>query len=1098
MNYIKSLILLMACIITVGAAAQNVNINVLTQNSGQVFNGATVFIEVAIGNTDGSLSVPQYKLRPLISVPSAIVNVAATGHVLPTGWSVLTSTAGTIRISNGTDQIPPNTSRTVLIAVQGVSVGGPSTVSGNIAFSNGVAPGSASGTATTGDNTADNSSTSTVEVLPAPACNLSVTASAGSISCNGGTTTLTASATGANGSVEYSLNGGAYQSSNSFTVNAAGSPYTVTAREVSNPSCTANSTAVTVTQPSAISASADAGSVLCNGGTATLTVTASGGTGSLQYSLNAGTFQSGNTFTVNAAGSPYTVTVRDANLCTSGTNSVTVSEPTAVIGNAAVSSAIAAIGGTGAITVTGSGGTGTYSYAIVSGPTTNTTGATSGVFSGLQAGNYTFSVTDANNCSVTTSSVTLSEGACTLSVSAAAGTILCAGGTATLTATASGAPGSVEYSLNGGTYQSSNTFTVLAGSYTVTARLVSSPSCNATSSNVTVTQPLAISAAATAGSIACNGGSTSLTVTASGGTGSLEYSLNGGTYQSSNAFTVNGAASPYTVTVRDANLCTANSNAVTVTVPAAVPVPVITSTNNGNNTFTLTASGFTGSLLWSTSETTASILVSVAGTYTVTQTVGSCTSAAASQTVTLGNAIADPAVGQMFITNLSDVVQSAGSLLFTQNYKLKAPVYNLNQFTAVPSSSVNFRINLGTKLRLEPSYNLATAPLSQYFSFAAAIVADSQIITGTQIADLPADFDGTAVFEVKGVLSCTSNISSAFVITNSSASLTDEDLNNNNATLQYNLPVTVSATAQDVTCFGAADGTITVTASPGTTVVITNASSTVVTAPFGPGTYTVTATATGDAPQSNTCTNSTVVTIAQPLQLSLTLVGTTPSLCNGGNTGTVSVSAAGGNGGYAYTISGPTINTTGATNGVFTGLSAGSYVVTVTDAKGCNSTVNASVSQPTGSAPDLSLGSDITGSLFAGATSSQTIVYNISEIGGNAAVGDTLRITRVAGFDISFDDALTSTLIAPTTYTLDNVNWKIDNTNPAFVSIIKKAAGGLPGPGVLNCTESVKIAITLSRNTSNISTFPLSARLRRANGELNLSNNFNSIIFAAE
>lgn len=1020
MKLFKSLILLMACIFTLGAAAQNVNINVLTQNSGQVFNGATVFVEVTVGNTDGAVSVPQYKLRPLISVPSAIVNIAATGHVLPSGWSILTTAAGTIRVSNGTDQIPPNTSRTILIAVQGVAVGGPSTVSGNMAFSNGNAPGSASGTATPGDNTADNSSTSTVEVLPAPACALSVSASAGSIACNGGTTTLTATPTGAVGAVEYSLNGGAYQSSNTFTVNAPGSPYTITAREVSNPSCTATSTAVNVSQPSAISFSGS------------------------------------------------------------------------------VSTPIISQGGTGAITVNATGGTGAKSYVITSGTTINTTGATSGIFTGLLAGAYLFTATDVNGCQATTS-VTLADGAaCAISVSASAGAAInCNGGTTTITATQTGGVGAVEYSLNGGAYQSSNTFTVGAGTYTVTVREVSRTSCSATSSSVIVSQPAAISASASAGTIACNGGTTTLTVTASGGTGSLEYSLNGGAYQSGNSFTV-GAGS-YVVTVRDANLCTVNTSSVNVTQPAVVPAPSVSSINNGNGTFTLTAAGFTGSLLWSTGASTAQITVSASGTYTVTQTVAGCTSAAGSIVVTIGNAIADPAVGQIFITNLSDVTQSANSLLFTQNYRVKLPVYNLNQFVAVPSSAVNFRVNLGTKLRLEPTYNLATAPLSQYFSFASAIVADSQVITGTQIAEIPADFDGTAVFEVNGILSCTSGISSAIVITNASANVTDEDLNNNRATLQYTLPVTVSATEVPVTCNGAADGQINVVASPGTTVVIRNASNQVVTAPFGPGIYTVTATATGDAPLSNTCSNSTTVTVTEPNVIVLTLIGTTPSICNGGNTGTITVSASGGNGGYQYSITaGPISNTTGATTGVFTGLTAGSYVITVVDTKGCTTTVNATVGQPSGTATDLSLGSDITGSLFATNGTSQTIVYNISEIAGNPAVGDTLRITKVAGFDITFDDALTSTLVAPTTYTLDNPNWKIDNSNPAFVSIIKKAAGGLPGPGVLNCAERVNIAITLTRNTTNISTFPLSARLRKADGELNLSNNFNSIIFTAE
>jgi hypothetical protein len=426
-------------------------------------------------------------------------------------------------------------------------------------------------------------------------------------------------------------------------------------------------------------------------------------------------------------------------------------------------------------------------------------------------------------------------------------------------------------------------------------------------------------------------------------------------------------------------------------------------------------------------------------------------------------------------------------------------VFNLNQFTEIPSSAINFTVDLGTKLDLDPAFNLATAPLSQYFSFVTSTVAGRQIITGTQIATIPADFDGIASFEVKGTLSCTSGITSNIVITNASASLTDEDLNNNAATLQYTLPVTVTAIAVNVTCNGAANGNITVVASPGTTVVIRNAANTVVTAPFAPGVYTVTATAIGDAPLSNTCSNAATVTITEPVVLTAVISGTTPAICNGGNTGTLTVVPAGGTAPYSFVIAGPTVNTTGATSGIFTGLTAGSYTVTVTDANGCTvTTASASVGQPSGTAPDISLGSDITGSLFPANGASQTIVYNITEIAGNPAVGDTLRITKVAGFDITFNTSLTSTTIAPTTYTLDNPNWKVDNSNPAFISIILKAPLDAPGAGTINCAERRNIAITLTRNTTDISTFPLSARLRRANGELNLSNNFNSIVFTAE
>jgi hypothetical protein len=53
--------------------------------------------------------------------------------------------------------------------------------------------------------------------------------------------------------------------------------------------------------------------------------------------------------------------------------------------------------------------------------------------------------------------------------------------------------------------------------------------------------------------------------------------------------------------------------------------PTVTVVENCGSS-TLTASGFTGSLLWSTNETTTSITVTVAGPYTVTQTVNGCTS----------------------------------------------------------------------------------------------------------------------------------------------------------------------------------------------------------------------------------------------------------------------------------------------------------------------------------------------------------------------------------------------------------------------------------------------------------------------------------------
>lgn len=163
--------------------AQNVSINILTQNSGQVAMGSTVPVEVTICNTDAALNVPNYKLRPRISVPTAIVSIPATGHTLPSGWAITANTGSQITLSNGTDQVPAGACRTILILIQGNTIGGPSTVNGNLLFSNGVAPGTTTGTATAGDASADNSSTSTVQVNTSVPLTL-LNFSAAFVSCN--------------------------------------------------------------------------------------------------------------------------------------------------------------------------------------------------------------------------------------------------------------------------------------------------------------------------------------------------------------------------------------------------------------------------------------------------------------------------------------------------------------------------------------------------------------------------------------------------------------------------------------------------------------------------------------------------------------------------------------------------------------------------------------------------------------------------------------------------------------------------------------------------------------------------------------------------
>jgi gliding motility-associated-like protein len=121
----------------------------------------------------------------------------------------------------------------------------------------------------------------------------------------------------------------------------------------------------------------------------------------------------------------------------------------------------------GTITVTAQGGTAPYQYSINGG----TTWQSSNTFTGLGGGTYNVLVKDVNNCASGPQPVTLTL-ANNLTQSIAKTDANCTTpGTITITATGGGTP-PYEYSINGGTtWQSSNSFTGLAGgNYNVVTR----------------------------------------------------------------------------------------------------------------------------------------------------------------------------------------------------------------------------------------------------------------------------------------------------------------------------------------------------------------------------------------------------------------------------------------------------------------------------------------------------------------------------------------------------------------------------------------------------------------------------------------------------
>ena len=135
MKFFKQVVFTIATtLITLNVFGQaNPFINVLPSNSGIVAVGATIDIVVTIGNTGPISTIPQAKLRPIIQVPTSVTflpNAQQTG--LPTGWTILSNSGSQLRLCNSSDPIPVNTSRIIILKVQGVTVTPPQTFSGNI------------------------------------------------------------------------------------------------------------------------------------------------------------------------------------------------------------------------------------------------------------------------------------------------------------------------------------------------------------------------------------------------------------------------------------------------------------------------------------------------------------------------------------------------------------------------------------------------------------------------------------------------------------------------------------------------------------------------------------------------------------------------------------------------------------------------------------------------------------------------------------------------------------------------------------------------------------------------------------------------------
>ncbi len=597
----------------------------------------------------------------------------------------------------------------------------------------------------------------------------------------------------------------------------------------------------------------------CNGGAdGAITVSASNGTGPYTYNWNTG--DSGPTITGLVAGT-YTVTVSDAGGCSVMEN-IVLGEPAVLVGNATVNNISCNGSADGSVFLAVSGGTGPYTYSWNTGATTNN-------ITGLGAGAYSVTITDAAGCAIVENYNIIDPAP--IGVAFTQTNILCKGATTggiDITPSGGTAPYSYLWSNGATTEDLAN---IAAGNYSVTVRDASS--C-AVVLNVTITEPaLVLNLSGTQTNATCNGSNNgAIDVTVTGGAGPYTYAWNTGAITQD----VTGLApGNYSVSVTDANGCI-KSIGFTITEPAplaASPAKTDITCNGANDgTINVSVSGGTGpyTYAWAddgsiTSNTRAGLNP---GNYTVTVTDANGCMDVESITIIEPAQLAS-----------SDVVQ------------------NVSCF-GESTGAINLSISGGV------------APYSFLWSNGALT---------EDLANIPAGNYSVVVTDVNG---CT--INDNFTITQPSSALSKTEA------------------VQQITCNGAADGIINLTVTGGSapyTYNWSNGSTSEDLSNLPAGTYSVTIT------DNNGCTiNDTYVITDPPV---LVLSGTKTDIsCFGADDGSIDVTISGGEAPYTYAWS------NGATTEDVTGLAPGNYTLNITDARGCSTNQAFNIIEPTA----LSLG----------------------------------------------------------------------------------------------------------------------------------------------
>ncbi len=747
--------------------------------------------------------------------------------------------------------------------------------------------------------------------------------SSGNVSCKGGNDgTAAAGVTG--GTPFYTYNWLPMGGNGPTGTNLSAGTYTVNVTD--NKGCNSSATVV-ITEPSqALTSVISQSNVSCYGGSnGTAIVSASGGTQPYAYLWNNG--QTSMSVGGLTAGN-YVVTTIDAKGCVTPA-SVTITEPADVLSSITSQNNVSCYGGNdGSTSVFPMGGTSPYTYLWNDGQTTS-------FITGLSAGNYSIIVSDSNHC-ISTVSIVITEPLTPLSSSVSKNDISCYGGNngaASLIVTGGTLP--YTYQWSNGQVTSSVTG-LIAGNYSV----ITTDGNGCTLSDViSIAEPSTLTSSATQTNI-CSGTSNGIAaVTVMGGTSPYTYLWNDGqTTSSATGLSVGN----YSVTINDAKGCTA------VSTVAITLFPAITSTTSQSNvscyggsdgSISVISSGGTAPFTyqWNIGLTTSYITGLFAGNYTVTVTDSNgC--------IAVSNVMLTQPAGALTIaiskTDVSCYGGNNGSASITVSGG--TPSYSYQWNTSSTTSSVS-GLTAGSYNVIVTDANACTT--TGYISITEPITALSFTTSQTNVSCSGGNNGVASVIVSGGSPSYTylwsngQTTTSVTGLTMGNYSVTVTDMNGcviTPAIFVTEPPLLSSTAVQTNICTGASNGLANITATGGTspyTYLWSDGQTAALASGLPVGNYSVTTT------DAMGCTTIATVAITQFPAISSTGSYTDVS-CNGENNGSATINPSGGASPFAYQWS------NGQSTASITGLIAGTYIATLTDANGCSTTDTLTVNQP--------------------------------------------------------------------------------------------------------------------------------------------------------